>query len=345
MRFFSDGSATACPEIMQAIAAANHGLVLGYGDDPWTRQLDAVYGEFFGAPVRVFPVSTGTAANSLALATVTPPWGAVFAHEEAHILRDECSAPEFFSGGARIIPLPGQDAKLTPEVVAPAIGASPSSVHSVQPAALSITQSTERGTVYRPAEIEALSRIARARGLVLHLDGARIANALVTLGCAPADITWRAGVDVLSFGATKNGTLTAEAVVFFREELVREFELRRKRAGHLLAKSRYISAQLLAYIETGVWRRNAQRANGLAQQIAAVAQPWLLHPVEANQVFLQLGDAGKQALRDQGFMFYDWGAADSGIARFVTAWDQDEASVRELVDALQRLARTGAARA
>jgi threonine aldolase len=340
MHFISDGSATVCPEIMDAIAAANRGHVFGYGEDPWTQRLDGVFGGFFGKPVRVFPVSTGTAANCLALATATPPWGAVFAHDEAHILRDECSAPEFFTSGARIVALPGRDAKLTAETVSAALEANPVSVHSIQPAAVSITQATERGTVYRPAEIEALSRIARARDLVLHMDGARFANALVSLGCEPADITWRAGVDVLSFGATKNGALTAEAVVFFREELVREFELRRKRAGHLLAKSRYISAQLLAYVETGVWRRNAERANRLAGHIAAAAQPWLLHPVEANQVFMRLGEPGKRALRDQGFVFYDWGAADSGIARFVAAWDQDEQDVRKLVQALQRLATT-----
>jgi threonine aldolase len=341
MRFFSDNKAAACPEIMEALANANQGLAKGYGEDPWTARLDAVFGDFFGTSVRVFPVATGTAANSLALATVTPPWGAIFAHEEAHIVRDECTAPEFFTGGARIVPLHGADAKLTPYVLRTALEASPTSVHTAQPAALSITQATELGTVYTPDEIRALAEAAHLRSLALHVDGARFANALVSLGCEPAELTWRAGVDVLSFGATKNGALTAEAVVFFRPGLEAEFELRRKRAGHLLSKSRYVSAQLIAYLGTGVWRRNAERANAFATRIARAAAPWVMHPVQANEVFLALGPERKRRLREQGFMFYDWGAQDADAARIVSSWDQDERDVNALVSALETLRSTG----
>jgi len=337
MRFFSDNTATACPEILAAIQEANRGLEKAYGDDPWTQRLDAVFGEYFGTEVKVFPVATGTAANALALSTITPPYGAVFAHEEAHIIRDECGAPEFFSGGARLVPVPGADGKLTCSSLSAALAANPVSVHTVQPAAVSLTQLTELGTAYRPEEIAAVAELAHGHGLKVHMDGARFANALVHLGCHPADVTWRAGVDVLSFGATKNGALTAEAVVFFDRECVRDFELRRKRAGHLLSKSRYVSAQLLAYVETGVWRRNAARANALAQRIASAAGRALMHPVQGNEVFLALGSDGKAKLRASGFEFYDWGPESSGEARIVVSWDQPEEDVDALCSTLQDL--------
>jgi threonine aldolase len=335
VRFYSDNNASACPEIMAALVEANQGLVKGYGDDPWTRRLDAVFSEFFGTSLQVFALSTGTAANSLALGTVCPPWGAVYAHEEAHIVRDECSAPEFFTGGARIVPLQGPGAKLTRAALEAALDANPPSVHTVQPAAVSITQATELGTLYRPEEVHALATVAHARNLVLHMDGARLANAVVALGCHPGDVTWRAGVDVLSFGATKNGALTAEALVFFDAKLVRDFELRRKRGGHLLSKSRYVSAQLLAYVETGVWRRNAERANTLAREIGQAAGSTLMLPVEANEVFVRLGEPRKAALRARGFEFYDWGAAGCGEARFVSAWDTSAQDVAALCAALR----------
>jgi threonine aldolase len=334
VRFYSDNTATICPEILAAIVAANQGAQKAYGDDPWTQRLDAVFGEHFGTAVRAFAVVSGTAANSLALATLSPPYGAVFAHEEAHIVRDECGAPEFFSGGARLVLVPGEHGKLTPAALAAALDETPPSVHSVQPAALSLTQTTELGTSYRPDEIAALCELAHARGLHVHMDGARLANSLAFLGVAPGEVTWRAGIDVLSFGATKNGALAAEAVVFFKSELVRDFELRRKRAGHLLSKSRYAAAQLLAYLESGVWLRNATRANALAQQLAKAAGDKLLHPVEANEVFVSLGAAGKQRLRAAGFEFYDWGAESRGEARFVVSWDQSEKSVAALCAAL-----------
>ena len=337
MRFMSDNTATVCPEILAALAEANRGLAVAYGDDPWTQRLDEVLGAFFGVEVRAFPVCTGTAANALALATLTPPYGAIFAHHEAHIACDECGAPGFFSGGAQLALLDGEQGKLSAATLAQAIEAHPVSVHNVQPAAVSVSQASELGGAYRPEEITALCNVAHAHGLKVHMDGARFANAVRFLGCHPGDVTWRAGVDVLSFGATKNGALAAEAVVFFDRSLVRDFELRRKRAGHLLSKSRFVSAQLLAYLETGLWRTNAEFANRLARKIGEAAGARLLHPVEANEVFVRLGDAGKEALRSAGFEFYDWGAPASGEARLVASWDQSERDVEALCAALGEL--------
>jgi threonine aldolase len=336
MYFFSDNTSTANPEFLDAIREVNRGLEHAYSEDRWSRRLDRVFGAFFDTEVRVFTVTTGTAANALALATLTPPYGAIFAHEEAHVLRDECSAPEFFSGGARIISIPGRNGKVTVDGFSRALAWNPPTVHTVQPAALTLTQASEFGTVYRCAEIAALTQLAHAQGLAVHMDGARFANAVVTLGCDPAATTWRAGIDVLSFGATKNGALGAEAVVFFDPKRVADFELRRKRAGHLLSKSRYLAAQLLAYVESGIWRRNAERTNKLALEIGAAAADCLLAPVEANEVFVALGEDAKQRLRAAGFDFYDWGADGSGAARFVVSWDQPDGDVPALCAALAR---------
>lgn len=337
MRFFSDNTSSACPEVMAALAAANQGLTPAYGDDDLTRRLDAVMSSFFGTPVRAFAVSTGTAANALALATVCPPYGGIYAHEEAHIAVDECGAPGFFSGGAQLQLLPGEHGEISPATLRAALNSHRIDVHTVQPAALSLTQASELGTVYRPAEVAALASLAHQHGLKVHLDGARFANAVCFLDCHPGDITWRAGVDVLSFGATKNGALAAEAVVFFDPALVRDFELRRKRAGHLLSKSRYVAAQLLAYVESGAWQRNATRTNRLAQRIGEAAGASLLHPVEANEVFLALGVERRQNLREAGFEFYDWGDERAGQLRLVVSWDQPESEVSALCKALARI--------
>jgi len=337
LRFLSDNTATASAEMLTAIAQANHGRVEPYGDDSWTARLDGVFSDFFATKVRVFPVATGTAANSLALATLSPPYGAIFAHDEAHIARDECGAPGFFSGGAQLVLLAGEHGRLTPEAFGATLEAHRVDVHTAQPAALSVSQATELGTVYRGAELAKLSALAHARGIKVHMDGARFANALVFLGGHAGDITWRAGIDALSFGATKNGALAAEAVVFFDPSLVRDFELRRKRAGHLLSKSRYAAAQLLAYLESGLWKRNAERTNALAQRIGRAAGALLLHPVEANEVFVKLGGKRREALRRAGFEFYDWGAPSAGEARLVVSWDQPEEEVTALCEALARL--------
>lgn len=336
MRFYSDNTAPACPEVFAAIAEANHGSARAYGDDDLTLQLDQAFSTYFGKEVKAFAVATGTAANSLSLATLSPPYGAIFAHEEAHIYVHECGATEFFSGGARIVTVPGAGGKITPEALTATLERHPASPHSVQPAGVSISQATEVGTSYTPAEIAAITEVAHRRNLKVHMDGARFANSVEFLKCAPADITWKAGVDVLSFGATKNGAMGAEAVVFFDVDLVRDFELRRKRAGHLLSKSRFVSAQLLAYLRDDVWRRNAARSNALARRIGAAAGQALLFPVESNLVFLNLGAAGKQRLRDAGFEFHDWGSEASGFARIVVSWDQAEADVAALCAALSR---------
>ncbi|HVW67637.1 MAG TPA: beta-eliminating lyase-related protein [Steroidobacteraceae bacterium] len=335
MQFFSDNTGTAAPEILAALADANHGLEPAYGNDPWTKRLDDCLSAYFGAPVRAFPVATGTAANALAIATLTPSYGVVFAHEEAHIANDEAGAPGFFAGGAQLSLLQGPDAKVTAEILAAALDAHPVSVHTTQPTVLALSQATELGTSYRPNELATLCKLAHARGLKVHMDGARFANSIAFLSCHPGDVTWRAGVDVLSFGATKNGALAAECVVFFDTTLVRDFELRRKQSGHLLSKSRYVSAQLLAYVETGVWLHNARRANDFAQRIGRAAGQLLMHPVEANEIFLNLGAERKQALRTAGFEFYDWGATSTGQTRFVVSWDQREADVAALCAALR----------
>jgi threonine aldolase len=337
LRFFSDNTSGVCPEILAAVREVNHGLACAYGEDEWTQRLDSTLSRFFGTEVRAFAVTTGTAANALALATLAPPYGAIFAHQEAHIACDECGAPAFFSGGAQLALLPGEHGRIAPATFEAALTAHRIDVHTVQPAALSLTQATELGTAYRAPDIAQLAALAHARGLKVHMDGARFANALEFLGCHPAEITWRAGVDVLSFGATKNGALAAEAVVFFDHALVRDFELRRKRAGHLQSKSRYVAAQLLGYLDSGVWQRNAQRTNRLAQLIGRAAGAALLHPVEANEVFLGLGVSRRQQLRTAGFEFYDWGVESAGEARLVVSWDQPEADVPGLCEALARL--------
>jgi threonine aldolase len=337
VRFLSDNTASACPEILAAMAQANHGRLPAYGEDEWSARLDRAFSDLFGKEVRAFVVSTGTAANALALATLSPPYGAIFAHQEAHIATDECGAPGFFTGGAQLALLQGDHGRLAPAAFRAALAAHPTHLHSVQAAVLSVTQATELGTVYRRHDLTQLAAAAHERGMTVHMDGARFANAVAFLNCHPGDITWRSGVDVLSFGATKNGALAAEAVVFFEQALVKDFELHRKRAGHLLSKSRYAAVQLLTYLEDGLWLRNAARTNHLAHRVGHAAGNALLHPVEANEVFLRLGIERRAALRAADFEFYDWGAEHRGEARFVVSWDQPEEDVQALCTALERL--------
>jgi threonine aldolase len=338
MRYFkSDNTAAVSREILAAIANANVGTALAYGADRWSDALDGVFGDFFGTRVKVYAVSSGTAANSLALGTLCPPWGTVLTHAEAHIERDECGAPEFFTGGAKLSLVGGAGAKFSADDLEARLKWFEPHVHGVQPRVVSITQATERGAVYTPAELAAIAGVARARGLRVHMDGARFANALVAQNVSAAELTWKSGVDVLSFGVIKNGGMNAEAVVFFDPGLVADFEFRRKRAGQLFCKGRYAATQLLAYLESGIWRRNAERANRLAARIAAAAPQWLSVPFETNQVFLQLGAERIAALMEQGFAFYAWGPADSGEARFVCSWDTPEEDVDALCEALSRL--------
>jgi threonine aldolase len=334
MHFYSDNTAAAAPEVMAAIQQANRGMARAYGADEWSSRLDAAFSSYFEHPVRAFAVATGTAANALALATLTPQYGEILASASSHIVHDECGAVELQSGGARVTRLPATDGVLDAGALADWLNDNPVSVHSVQPAAVSITQPTECGTVYAPSQIQAIATVCRRHGLGLHMDGARFANALAALDCRPAEITWKAGVDVLSFGTTKNGALGAEAVVFFDAAGVRDFELRRKRGAHLFSKMRYLSAQLLSCVEGSFFLDGATRANRLAARIGAAAGVHLLYPVQANAVFIRCPPGARESLRARGFGFYDWGAPREQGARFVVSWDQPEADVTALCEAL-----------
>lgn len=337
MRYFkSDNTAAVSGEILAAIADANHGAALAYGTDQWSERMQSVFSKFFETEVRVFAVSSGTAANSLALSTLCPPWGTVLCHAEAHIERDECGAPEFFTGGAKLSSIAGAGAKMSAGDFEARLGWFDPHVHSVQPRVLSLTQATERGAVYTAAEIRALAGIAHARGMTVHMDGARFANAVVSQNCSPAELSWKAGVDVLSFGVIKNGGMNAEAVVYFDPTRVADFEFRRKRGGQLFCKGRYASVQLTAYVETGLWRRNAERANRLAARVAAAAPGLLSVPFETNQVFMNLGEERIAALSRE-FGFYRWGPESSGEVRFVCSWDTPEEDVDALCAALSKL--------
>ncbi len=333
MRFFSDNAAAACPEVIAAICDANR-LDTAYDGDALSRRLDEAFSALFESEVRALWVSTGTAANSLALAALCPPHGSIVCHRDAHIQNDECGAPEFYTHGAKLLLGEGEGAKLTPAAVEALLATVRNDVHQVQPAALSITNATEYGLVYTAEETAALGRLARERGLGFHVDGARFANAVASLGCTPSALSWRAGVDALSFGFVKNGGLSAEVLVFFRPELAAATLYRRKRAGHLLSKGRYLAAQILAMLKDDVWLRNARAANDAAGQLAEAAADRLVLPVQANEVFLKVSPAEAQALRDSGFDFYDWGP---GEARLVTSWDSDPAHVEALARAIRAL--------
>lgn len=339
MDFASDNSCGLAPAIGEALMRAGEGHAPSYGGDELSAQLEGAFSALFETEVRVFPVLTGTAANALGLAHLLPPWGAVLCHEHAHIHTDECGAPEFFTAGTKLLPLSGAHGRIERHCLAARL-AEPASVHQVKPAVLSLSQSTEAGTLYPPDEIAALAGQARAEGLRVQMDGARFANAVAALGVAPADITWRAGVDVLAFGASKNGAMMAEAVVFFDPALAEGFAYRRKRAGQLLAKGRFLAAQLLAYLHEGLWLRLAAHANGLARQLATGFTGLGFapeHPVEANAVFVRLPAALAEALRRQGARFYDWPALGPDGRRFVTSFASREEDVGRLIE----MARAG----
>jgi threonine aldolase len=342
MDFRSDNVAGAAPQILEAVIAANQGTTTSYGADEISARVEAKLCEIFECEVRAFAVATGTAANALSLAAMTPPYGAILCHEEAHIQLDECGAPEMFTGGAKLVPLPGASGKLAPETVRGVLEKTlTGDSHRVQPAALSLTQATEAGTCYRPAEIARLAEVARSRGMKVQMDGARFANAVAHLGVPPAEITWRAGVDALAFGATKNGALGAEIVVFFDTTLAETFVFRRKRAGHLFSKMRFVSAQLEAYLAEDRWLVFARHANAMATRIAQglqrLPQVSLLHPVEANEVFVQLPLQVVTGLRKAGFNFYDWTDAAPGTVRLVLAFNTDPAHVDAFIQAAGRL--------
>ncbi len=341
MNFASDNTAGVAPDILQALTRANEGYALGYGNDDLTRRVEKRIVEIFEHEVAVFLVPTGTAANAIALAQIAPPWGAVFCHSEAHIMTDECGAPEFFGGGCKLVGLAGDDGKLTASsleaLLAQYAGHRP---HQVVAAALSLTQATEAGTIYRPDEIAALAAIAHRRGMKVHMDGARFANALVRLNASPADVTWKAGIDVLSLGATKGGALAAEAIVFFDPKLADTMPERRKRGGHLLSKHRFLAAQMDAFLDGSRWLDLARHANAMADRLAGRLQDarvTLAWPVEANLVFAILPASLDAKLKQAGARYYEWGGHalpaglkgrdDDVLARLVTSFSTREADV------------------
>ncbi|TNE58851.1 MAG: low specificity L-threonine aldolase [Alphaproteobacteria bacterium] len=340
MFFISDTMAGAAPEILKAVEAVNDGLFLGYEGDPVCEEMKAQFAKIFETEVSVFLVATGTASNALALSVMTPPYGAVFAHEGAHINVDECGAPEFYTQGTKLAAIKGANGKLTCEGVRAALTNFPKGVvHRMQPGGLSLSQATELGTIYTVDEINALSEFAQSHGMATHMDGARFANALVALGCSPAEMTWRAGVDVLSFGATKNGALMAEAVVFFNQDLVGDFAYRQKRGGHLFSKSRFSAGQFLGYFKDDLWLKLARRSNDLAGRLEAGLMELpgyeLACPVQTNQVFVTMSRELVLRWQEAGAQFYIWSgdpAQERQLVRLVCSWKTTDEQVDQLLE-------------
>jgi threonine aldolase len=345
MNFASDNTAGVAPAILDALARANDGSVLSYGDDAATARVEQRLADLFEHEVAVFLVPTGTAANALALAQLSPPWGAVLCHVESHIATDECGATEFYGGGIKLITLPGEGCKIAAATLQMAIERGPwGGPHHVTAAALSISQATEAGTSYRASEIRQLAEIAHAHGVAVHLDGARFANALVRTNATPAELTWRAGVDVVSFGATKGGALAAEAVIFFDPARTKGMAERRKRGGHLLSKHRFLAAQLEAYLQDDLWLELARHANRMADRLAeglraaGIKPAW---PVEANEVFVPLSAETDRRLKAAGALYHPWylGSLPAGLiippgytlVRLVTSFSTTEAEVDQFV--------------
>lgn len=336
MHFASDNTAGAHPAVLKALVAANSAPVAAYGDDPYTAELtERLRAIFEHDTLAAFPIATGSAGNALALATLCPPWGATYCHALAHINVDECAAPEVANPGMKLISVEGDHAKLTPAAIEAQIRGK-GFVHAVQPSAVSLTNLTEVGTAYSHAELEALGTFCTDQGLKLHLDGARFANALVGTNMSPADMTWRAGVDALTFGATKNGCLAAEVVIFFNPDHAEEFAFRRKRAGHLFSKMRLLSAQLLGYLDNDLWLTSAKHANAMAARLAkgltaAGCAPYF--PVDGNMIFAPIPLKTQERLREAGGVFYPGRLPDTDGTdlRLVTAWSTTEADVDRFV--------------
>ena len=323
VKFASDNVAGACPEVLDAILKANEGDRAPYGDDEISKNLQDKFSEIFEKEVIVFPTSSGTAANALALSTMTPSFGNIYCHKLSHINVDECGAPEFYTGGAKLVNLNGINGKITAEELNKSISGK-GVVHHTQPSSVSITQLCETGEAYELDEVKKISEIAHNHKLNMHMDGARFANALVSLDCSPAEMTWKSGIDVLSFGATKNGCLAAEAIIFFKPELVGNLPFLMKRAGHLLSKMSFVSAQLDAYITNEVWLRNAKHANAMGKKLSQGLDQHknieLAYPTDANEIFVKIPKDIIDQLNSEGYTINDdeW---DGKAVRLVTAWN------------------------
>ncbi|HKJ18317.1 MAG TPA: beta-eliminating lyase-related protein [Xanthomonadales bacterium] len=339
LNFRSDNETPAAPAVMEAIEAANSGSAHAYAEDQWSMRLDEAFSERFETDVCVIPMATGTVCNAIALACVSPPWGSVFCHRSAHIYNDESGAPEFFGNGLRLVPVEGNDGKLPRRALEAAIVSSEGhGVHSYVPAAVNITQSTESGTVYQADEIAAICEVAKAHEIPVHLDGARFANAVASTGESPADLSWRAGVSLMSFGASKNGCMAAEALLLFDcHHLQEKAERLRKRSGHLLSKMRYVSAQLLACLDDDLWLALAGHANGQAAKFAAAVEAHqsanLEFPVQANEVFVRWTQKGFETLEEAGVQFLMWPGRND-LARFVFAHSTIEKATEKLCKAI-----------
>ncbi len=346
MIFASDNWAGAHPKVMDALVAANAGLHPAYGGDEITKRAERAFSALFERDVTVFFVATGGAANALALSVLTPPYGMVLCHEESHIQMDECGAPEFFTGGAKLLPLKGFAAKLTAATLEAALDGFPERPpHGCPAKVVSITQATECGAVYSVGEVSALSAAAHRRGLKVHMDGARFANAVAATNAAPADMTWRAGVDVLSFGGSKNGCLAAEAVVFFDPADAADFAFRRKRGGHLWSKSRYLAAQFEAYLEDRLWLALARHANELALRLSErlMRMPGckVWYPTEANEVFVSFAPGVAERLLEAGARFYPWRTtgdpAGGAMHRLICSWMTSREDVDQFLETVRRV--------
>lgn len=340
----SDNSGRAAPELIAALAAANTGTDLGYGGDSLTAKLQDRFADLFETPVRVYPVPTGTAANALCLASVCPPFGAVYCSADAHINTSECNATGFFGGGTKMVVIPGPHGKVTARSLADAIAAAGVGLaQKSQPAAVNLVQATDLGAVYGLDEIAAIGQVAHGHGLKVHMDGARFANALARLGCTPAQASWRAGVDILSFGVTKNGGLLGDAIVVFNPEAAPQIGFHLRRAGHTWSKMRFASAQIMAYVEDGLWLRLAGRSNDAAARIAARIRPLagvqLKAPVEANELFVEMAPSALTALQHDHILFQ---RRAPGMGRFVCRWDTSDAEIDALVEAIARHAAASA---
>ncbi|REG83161.1 threonine aldolase family protein [Marinomonas pollencensis] len=337
--FTSDNIAGASDSVLQAMMDASQGDAIPYGNDELTAEVTGMLSAFFECDVNVFLVSTGTAANVLSISAMTPPWGSVLCHTESHLLNDESTAPEFYSGGARFVGVGGADAKIDPVQLKKFVSQKVGDVHSCQPSAVSLSQVSEVGSVYSLEEIKAITDVAKEAHLPVHMDGARFANALVALGCTPAEMTWKAGIDIVSFGATKNGTMSAEAIVVFKPELAKELAFRRKRGGHLHSKMRVLSAQMRAYLTDNLWRQNAEYANGmmalLQEGLKTIPSIKINTPAQANMLFCTLPEGMEEYLLGEGFAFYG-GRWEKGVVRLVTSFRTPKEGVEAFINAARR---------